>query len=100
LENQAKINKSIIYRAILKYGYSQFSLEILEYCEPENCIAREQYYLNILPRDYNILPNAGSLLGFKHSEQTRAKQSAAVKGEKIQCLGKPDLSEQVALLEE
>ena len=82
MENQAKKSKTIIYRALLKYGYSQFSLEILEYCESENCIAREQYYLNLLPHDYNILPNAGSLLGFKHSEETRAKQSAAHKGEK------------------
>jgi len=82
LENEIKKNKSSIYRALLKYGYSQFSLEILEYCESENCIVREQYYLNLLPHEYNLLPNAGSLLGFKHSEETRAKQSIANKGEK------------------
>jgi len=129
LENEIKKNKSSIYRALLKYGYSQFSLEILEYCESENCIVREQYYLNLLPHEYNLLPNAGSLLGFKHSEETRAKQSIANKGEKnprfpsevkkqyiqkrrelnsqrlikekkIQCMEKQDLSEPVALLKE
>jgi hypothetical protein len=26
-----------INRAFLKYGYSNFSLEIMEYCEPEKC---------------------------------------------------------------
>jgi len=81
LENEIKKNKSLIYRALLKYGYSQFSLEILEYCEPEKCIVREQYYLNLLPHEYNILPNAGSLLGFRHSEEARANRAAAMKGE-------------------
>lgn len=33
--------KSRIYSAILKYGYSNFQLEILEYCLPENAISRE-----------------------------------------------------------
>jgi len=87
LENAIKNNKSIIYRALLKYGYSQFSLEILEYCEPENCITREQYYLDLLPHEYNILPNAGSLRGFRHSEETRAKLSTAMEGEKNSMYG-------------
>jgi hypothetical protein len=30
----------VIYKALLKYGYSGFKLEILEYCEPSNCIER------------------------------------------------------------
>ena len=30
--------------ALLKHGYSNFSLEILEYCEPEKCIEREKYF--------------------------------------------------------
>lgn len=88
LENAIKNNKSLIYRALLKYGYSQFSLEILEYCEPENCIIREQYYLDLLPHEYNILPNAGSSMGFRHSEETRAKLSAAMEGEKNSMYGK------------
>ena len=35
--NHLMRNKSLyICSALLKYGYSKFSLEILEYCEPEN----------------------------------------------------------------
>jgi len=40
--------KSLIYSAILKHGYSNFQLEILEYCDPENAISREQYYMDLL----------------------------------------------------
>ena len=64
---------SLICRALLKYGYSCFSIEILEYCEKENLLVREQYYLDLLKPDYNILTKAGSSLGFKHSEDTIAK---------------------------
>lgn len=68
---------SHIYRALLKYGYSNFTLEILEYCEPLVVVEREQYYLDLLKPEYNILKKAGSSLGYKHTEETRAKMSAS-----------------------
>lgn len=58
-----KKQSSIIYKSILKYGHSKFSLDILEYCESSLCIAREQYYLDLLKPEYNILKIAGSRLG-------------------------------------
>lgn len=88
LTNAIKKNKSLIYRALLKYGYCNFSFEILEYCSAENCTKREQYYLDSLPRAYNILSNAASLLGFKHSKETRTKQARANMGEKKPMYGK------------
>jgi group I intron endonuclease len=90
--------KSRINRALLKYGYSNFKLEILEYCKPEDTIKREQYYLDLLKPEYNICKVAGSMLGFKHtkeacqrmryaalnrSEETRAKMSVAKLGKKL-----------------
>jgi len=54
--------------ALLKYGYSNFSLGIIEYCEPEKCLEREDFYLSSLKHEYNILEKAGSPLGRKHSE--------------------------------
>ncbi len=60
-------------RALLKYGHSNFKLEILEYCEPANAVNREQYYINLLKPDYNILKIAGSSLGYKHTEESLAK---------------------------
>lgn len=70
LESEIKRTKSIIYKSLLKSGYSSFSLEILEYCEPSEVILREQYYLDLLKPEYNILKTAGSTLGYKHSEES------------------------------
>lgn len=59
-----------IHNALLKYGYSSFKLEILEYCDKSKLIECEQYYLDLLKPEYNVLTNAGSNLGFKHTEAT------------------------------
>lgn len=64
-------NKTPIHNALLKYGFKNFNLEILEYCkEGVNPVVREQYYLDLLKPEYNVLEQAGSSLGFKHSEET------------------------------
>jgi group I intron endonuclease len=65
-----------IDRAILKYGFANFSLEILEFCDTEELLKREQHYLEILKPQYNILEIAGSILGYKHTEETLAKLRA------------------------
>ena len=66
----------LIYKALLKHGYSNFSLEILEYCNPSNVIEREQYYIDLFNPEYNLLPTAGSPLGYKHTEETLLKFKA------------------------
>ena len=66
-------NNSIISNSILKHDYSNFSLDILEYCKPNELISREQYYMDLLNPKYNILPIAGSRLGSKHSPETLLK---------------------------
>lgn len=76
-------NKMIINRALLKYGYSNFKLIILEYCDTSVIIKREQYYINQLKPDYNINPTAGSSLGFKHSEYTKGIMSRVKRGLKF-----------------
>jgi len=69
-----RLNESnmAIYKAFLKYGHSNFKLEILEYCEKENALFREQHYIDLLKPEYNINPIAGSSLGYKHTEQSLA----------------------------
>lgn len=52
----------IINKALLKHGYSKFKLEILEYCNPKEVAKREQYYMNTLSPEYNILKTAYSSL--------------------------------------
>jgi group I intron endonuclease len=66
-------SRTPIYKAIIKYGYESFELEILEYCEPSILISREQYYIDLLKPEYNILSIAGNSSGYKHTESTMAK---------------------------
>jgi len=63
----------LIHKALLKYGYSNFTLEILEYCSKDKIIDREQYFLDKFKPEYNILQKAGSSLGFKHKLETIKK---------------------------
>lgn len=75
-------SNSRINRALLKYGYENFSLDILEYCNKENVISREQYYIDFFKSEYNILQIAGSSLGFKHSLYTKLIMSDLKIGER------------------
>lgn len=68
-----KYSNMVICKAILKYGLSNFRLEILEYCEPFVVLEREKYYFELLLPDYNILKEPGNSSGFKHREESIAK---------------------------
>lgn len=69
-----------ISKALIKYGYSNFSLTILEYCNNSDLQAREQYYFDKLNPQYNILKMAGSSLNSKHTEKTKKNFSQTLKG--------------------
>lgn len=73
LNKELPRNKSIIYRALLKYGYSSFRLDILEYCEKSECINREQFFIDTLSPYYNICTKTGSSLGRVTTDATRKK---------------------------
>lgn len=66
-----------LQRAYNKNLKVDFILEILEYCEVEKLIQREQYYIDNLKPEYNLTPTAGSSLGVKHSAETRKRMSLA-----------------------
>ena len=59
-----------------KNGEENFTFVVIEKVEDENKLTeREQYWINILDASnkeiaYNICPNANSMLGYKHSEDT------------------------------
>lgn len=71
--SELKRNPRPIHAALLKYGYENFLLEIIEYCRADELIKREQYYLDLLNPEYNVLKYAYSLLGYKHTPETIAK---------------------------
>jgi len=79
----------MIYNALLKNGYSNFTLKILEYCDATQAdlLKREQYYIDKLNPEYNILKTAGTSLEFKHSDETRVKMSNSRTGEKNPMFG-------------
>lgn len=84
----------VINKALLKYGHENFSLTILEYCDIEAVIEREQSYFDILNPEYNVLPLAGSSGSYLHSAESKLKMSEARKGK----LGKPHSEEAKANL--
>jgi len=66
----------LINLALLKYNLENFKLEILEYCPLELTLSREQYYLDLLKPEYNILKIAGSSKGYTHTPESKAKYSS------------------------
>jgi len=84
--------KTPIHNALLKYGYGNFKLEILEYCNRNDIVKREQFYFDLLKPEYNILKKADSSLGYTHTEETRAQMSSSQlglkRGEKNPMFGK------------
>ena len=73
LKKEVLRSRSIINNSLLEYGYNNFSLDILEYCEDNILLERELYYLDLLKPEYNICKIAGSRLGTKHSLETLLK---------------------------
>jgi group I intron endonuclease len=60
MKNIIKKSSSRIYSAILRHGHTKFSLDILEYCDSNTRYKREQYYINLLKPEYNILKRVRS----------------------------------------
>jgi len=98
-EHLYKLKKGIhenkhLQRAFLKYGENSFEFMILEVVmTPEGLILLEQKYLDELYPEYNILPTAGSSLGYKHTEESKKKISEAEKGKSLSEKTKKKISE-------
>jgi len=90
IHRNLKKGNSIIMNAILKYGYTNFEIKILETITFDTnksksdrksiILAREQYYLDLIIPEYNINKFAGSNQGRVYSEEIRNKMSLAKKG--------------------
>ncbi len=66
----------IIAKSLLKNNYKNFYLGILEFCDSDKCIDRENYYLDLFKPAYNVLKVAGyPPLYRKHSLAIRKKLS-------------------------
>ena len=66
--------------ALLKYGYTNFSLTILEICDKDSLMLREKHFFEVYSPEYNILKTPGSPVrgsGWIHSEATIEKMRNA-----------------------
>jgi len=91
-----------ICNALKHHGYSAFFLTIFKYIDISSLtledakiyiLEREQFYLDTIEPEYNILKVAGSFLGHKLSEETKAKISQALKGRSFSVETKALISE-------
>lgn len=97
-------------------GPNAFDISVLEFCPPEKCIEREQWWMDRLKPEYNINPTAGSPrgrkqrpesiektrrphLGRRASPEAREKMRLAALGHK-RCVGRvlsPETREKIRL---
>lgn len=63
-----------------KYGESSFEFSVLEVCDKPRCFVREQFYIDTLSPVYNVLPLAGIVTGYKHTQASKDKISKAFRG--------------------
>lgn len=78
-------DNQIVQRVFSKYG--KFVFTILGRCPEDEIIPREQILLDACcenPKCANMAPTAGSCLGVKHTNETRANMSATRRGRKKQ----------------
>jgi len=77
---KGKHHSQYLQRAWNKYGEKNFVFSVIEYCDKDLLISKEQNHINAVHPSYNISLTAGSPLGVKHSLETRKKVSEAGKG--------------------
>ena len=69
-------HSSKLQRAWLKYGREAFTFQTLFICAKELLTFYEQRALEVLAPEYNVLREARSSLGYKHTAETREKMRA------------------------
>lgn len=84
----------IVKSAVIKYGIDNFAFLVLEiYPEKINVennkklLDLEDFYLKSLLPNYNILTEAGSSFGYKHTEIDRIKMKAIYSSERREAIG-------------
>ena len=77
-------NSRYLQNSYNKYGEDALKFSVLEVVKnKEDCLSREQYYIDTLKPEYNICQIAGSNLGMKWSNASRQKLSITNKGRKM-----------------
>lgn len=74
----------LLQRAWSKHGAAEFEFAVIEPCRTDELLVREQYWIDLLKvtdvdLGYNLAPTAGSALGIRWSDASKAARSAAMK---------------------
>lgn len=80
--NTKKHKNTILLNYFNKYGIENLCFKVVEFCDEEILIEKEQYYIDLYNPYFNIRKVAESNRGLKHSEDTKNKLSIAHKGKK------------------
>jgi len=86
--------------ALLKYGYHNFSLTILDVCDIDSLMSREKHFFEVYSPEYNILKTPGSPSrgsGWKHSEATVENMRAAAFKRSPETLAKMSASQSMKI---
>ena len=71
-----------LQRAYNKYGEERLRFKVLEFCDPKDCIDRENFYIrhhDSCKNGYNMQPNAQSSIGRKQQKSSLKKLSDTMK---------------------
>lgn len=80
LLRQGKHHSIKLQRSFNKYGEANFIISLIEKCEKENLIIREQFYIDTLKPYYNICLKAGSTQGRVFTDLHKKRLSKSLKG--------------------
>lgn len=69
-----------LQRFVNKYGLDAVIFEVIEICDVQDLLAREQYWIDTLSPTFNTAQIAGNTLGVLHTPASRRKMSVARKG--------------------
>jgi group I intron endonuclease len=92
-----------LQRSFTKHGEAAFEFTVLEECDPADCLRLEQWWMDYLqsadPKfGYNRNPVAGSMLGFKHSEQSKLLIGRRGKGRRHNRKTRERISEKMSIV--
>lgn len=81
-------HSSYLQRAYTKHGEAEFEFSVMEVAEPADCTSAEQWHLDRCrpydhSRGFNILPNARSARGYRHTPEAIEKTAAANRGRRL-----------------
>lgn len=62
-----------LQNAFNMYGISVFRFDVIEYCEKMCLIEREQFFIDTLHPEYNIMAKAGSNIGHRWTDEQKAR---------------------------